>query len=184
MDNPTLDLILHPIRLRILTALSGNRWTVRELSKVLPDVAQATLYRHINTLADGGLVVVVEERPVRGTMERVYGLADEQAIPVTSNGLIDVSKADHLRYFVTFVMSLISEFTEYLETTEHIDFGMQGIEYRKVTLHLSDQELRELATSLNALFAPLIANRPTPRRKQRTFSTVLVSATEDHTDPD
>jgi Helix-turn-helix domain len=40
------ELILHPVRLKILQALVGDRvLSTRQLGQLLPDVAQATLYR-------------------------------------------------------------------------------------------------------------------------------------------
>ena len=48
----TRDLLLHPIRLRIVQALVGEPMTPLQLKDRLADVPQATLYRHINQLAD------------------------------------------------------------------------------------------------------------------------------------
>ena len=76
MADSTVDLILHPVRLRILLALADNHWSARQIAQVMPDVAQATLYRHINALAEGNILQIVEERPVRGTVEKVYALPD------------------------------------------------------------------------------------------------------------
>jgi DNA-binding transcriptional ArsR family regulator len=175
-----LDLILHPIRLRILTRLSGQRMTVQQIARALPDVPQATLYRQVKTLADGGLLVVVEENQVRGTVEKVYGLYDEEAIQIAHDGIIpNISRDDHMRYFITFVLSLIRDFSTYLDRTETVDFGMQGVEYRSVEIFLSDPELRELAADITDLLTPLREHRPESGRKRRVFSTVLTSGGDD-----
>ena len=72
------DLILHPIRMRIILALAqGRSLTAQELGAALPDVAQATLYRHLNRLLKGGVLAVVDERQVRGAVERIYALREE-----------------------------------------------------------------------------------------------------------
>ena len=74
MPSPKAGLILHPVRIQIITAMSTQRMTARELSEVMPDIPQTTLYRHLNALLRGGVIQVVEEYPVRGTVERVYAL--------------------------------------------------------------------------------------------------------------
>ena len=40
------DLIIHPIRLRILQLLSREPLTIRKLVQLMPDVAKSSLYRH------------------------------------------------------------------------------------------------------------------------------------------
>ena len=47
-----VDLILHPIRMRILMALSGSQKTSQQLADDLRDVPQATLYRLVAELRD------------------------------------------------------------------------------------------------------------------------------------
>ncbi|MEE3919206.1 helix-turn-helix domain-containing protein [Micromonospora sp. BRA006-A] len=65
---------LHPVRIRILRAAAGARVTTHDLVELLPDVPQATLYRHLATLVKTGMLDVVQEREVRGAVERVYAL--------------------------------------------------------------------------------------------------------------
>jgi len=69
----TADLLLHPVRLRIVQAFLGDRaLTTGELRAELPDVPPASLYRHIARLVDAGVLGVVSERRVRGAVERTY----------------------------------------------------------------------------------------------------------------
>jgi DNA-binding transcriptional ArsR family regulator len=52
-----LDLVAHPVRLRIMHAMRGDRpLTTSELCARLPDVSKATVYRHIEQLAEGGIL--------------------------------------------------------------------------------------------------------------------------------
>ncbi|MFD0472222.1 helix-turn-helix domain-containing protein [Nonomuraea thailandensis] len=67
-------MILHPIRLRIMWALSGGRIrTTSELCESLPDVPKTTLYRHVGLLADAGLLEVAGEQRVRGWSSATTG---------------------------------------------------------------------------------------------------------------
>src|SRR3712207_9495280 len=71
----TADLLLHPVRLRIVQAFLGDRTlTTADLRTELTDVPAATLYRHVGVLAEAGVLVVVGERGVRRAAERGYRL--------------------------------------------------------------------------------------------------------------
>lgn len=68
--------LLHPIRVRIVTALQDRQLTPRQLSAFLDDVPLTTLYRHINLLLEAGMLEVVAERRVHGTVERVFTVVE------------------------------------------------------------------------------------------------------------
>lgn len=173
------DLILHPIRLRIILALArGRPLTAQELGAALLDVPQATLYRHLNRLHRAGVLSVVEERPVRGAVERVYALREESVD--LSPDLANASREDHMRYFTTFVASLLGEFARYLHRDQRdtIDLAADGVGYRQVALYLSDEELVRMAAALNAALLPLLTNAPAPGRRRRILTTILMPAPE------
>ncbi|WP_433653595.1 helix-turn-helix domain-containing protein [Micromonospora zamorensis] len=166
------DLALHPVRIRILRAVAGTRLTTQALIELLPDVPQATMYRHLATLVKAGLVEVVEERKVRGAVERVYALP-AQGATLDPTSLATATPEDHARYFTAFVSSLLSEFSRYL-ARERIDFVADGVGYQQLVLHLTDAELGEFAAGLNALVGPLLANKPGNGRTSRLLATVLL----------
>lgn len=167
------DLILHPVRMRIILALTGSRRTSQELAEILNDVPQATLYRHINRLAQAGIIQVVEERPVRGTVEKVYAV-DPQAGRLSEAEFAGLSKDEHMRYFVAFVTTLIGDFERYLENCPQIDFATDGVGYHKLPLELSDEEFGELAKALNEVLLPALQNLPAPGRRRRLLTTILM----------
>ena len=70
-----LDVVLHPVRWRIVQALAGGAQTVAEMASQLDGVPQATLYRQIRVLQDAELIAVADEKPVRGVVERTYVLS-------------------------------------------------------------------------------------------------------------
>ncbi|MBB6049376.1 helix-turn-helix domain-containing protein [Armatimonas rosea] len=74
--SPRARALLHPIRVRIVTALQDRQLTPRQLSVFLDDVPLTTLYRHINLLLEAGLLEVVAERRVHGTVERVFTVVE------------------------------------------------------------------------------------------------------------
>ena len=167
------DLILHPIRLRVIQALAGGRrLSPGELAVELDDVPTASLYRHIKTLADAGVLAVVEERPARGTPQRVYALV-EGAADLSPADLAQATTEDHLRYFTVFLSGLLDGFGRYLREGVP-DFVADGVGYRQVPLELTDQEFAELAGRLNAAVAPVLHNGPGPGRRRRMLTTVVM----------
>jgi DNA-binding transcriptional ArsR family regulator len=172
------DLILHPVRMRILVALSGRQLSARQLGHALPDVAHATLYRHLNALVAGRIVLVVAERQVRSATEKVYAL-DPPAARFTAAELDTFSADDHLRGFTAFVTSLVHDFAQYLDRTTPLARPDDGIRYNMGTLYLNDVEFDQVQADLRALLLPLLAH-PSGGRRPHRFAMVLFPTTHHH----
>lgn len=168
----TRDLLLHPIRLRIIQALIGSPMTPLRLKEVLGDVPQATLYRHVNQLHDGGLLEVVDEQPVRGGVERTYGVVAE-VVSLGPSEYEDATAEDHLRYFTTFLGTLIDSFGAYLDEGP-TDFVTDGVGYRQVPLWLTDEEFADVASALREAVRPALDNIPAPGRRRRLITTIVM----------
>ncbi|GII00830.1 helix-turn-helix domain-containing protein [Planobispora takensis] len=169
----TADLLLHPVRLRIVQALLGDRhMTTAALAADLSDVSTATLYRHVGTLADAGVLEVVDEQKVRGAVERTYALR-LSAAQVAEEDLAAMSPQDHRQAFTAFVAGLLSDFDRYTERGD-IDLGRDGVGYRQAALWLSDEELAEFAADLRKVFAARTGNGPGDGRVRRLITTVLL----------
>src|SRR5439155_24617972 len=61
----------HPLRLQMLSLLTGAAMSAAELAREL-GVSQALASYHLRTLADSGVVELAEERVRRGGRERLY----------------------------------------------------------------------------------------------------------------
>jgi DNA-binding transcriptional ArsR family regulator len=171
---PTLrkDAVLNPRRMKIIRALANGARTTKELLGTLDAIPQATLYRHVGILLKAGIIDVVAERPVRGVIERSYALAPGKAV-LNADDLAGVSAEDHFRYFSMFAAGLLGEFSRYLER-DHIDLHADGVGYREAVFNLSDREFRDMVAGLQAVLRPLLANKPSKRRKARLLATVLM----------
>lgn len=163
------DVILHPVRLRIVSILFQRHLTTQQIGLALPEVAQATLYRHLSRLVQAGVVTVVAQRPVRGVLEKVYALA-EDSVQLDPRGM---GREDWERGFAAFTATLLGQFTAYLRQ-EGADPVSDGVSFRTGALHLSDAELAQLRIDLRAVFVPLLDYPPSPERRRRLLSTVLM----------
>lgn len=168
----TRDLLLHPIRLRIVQALVGAPMTPLQLKDRLGDVPQATLYRHIKQLADGGLLEVVGERPIRGGVERTYGVVTA-SVALGQTELESATADDHFRYFATFVGTMLADFAAYLDADE-LDLSRDRVGYRQVPLWLTDEEFDTLVARMSTAVQEQVDNPPTQGRRRRLLSTIVM----------
>ena len=67
-------LLGHPTRLRILLALDNDTLSPSGLEQRLVDVRLPVIAYHVHVLRDGGLLMLVDTRAVRGSLESFYRL--------------------------------------------------------------------------------------------------------------
>lgn len=171
MSKSKADLILHPIRARIITEVSGRQLTAKVLAETMPEIPRTTLYRHINALTKGGILVVVEENKVRGTVERVYAL-NRESTDLSPEELSQMTREDYEQAFTLFVTSLLEDFSRYLDShePEKIDPVADGLKFGKVQLHLTDSEFEALHTEVYDAIEAVVGNEPSADRKPRIAS--------------
>jgi AcrR family transcriptional regulator len=173
----TADLLLHPVRLRIVEAFLGDRaLTTSALAAELADVPPASLYRHVARLVNAGVLAVVAERRVRGALERTYVLR-LTAATVGLDEVAAMSADDHRQAFMAFVAGLLGDFDRYLARGD-IDLLRDGVGYRMAGLWLDDAEYAELLRELTRVLQPRLANPPRPGRKRRILGSVLLPGSE------
>jgi predicted ArsR family transcriptional regulator len=166
------ELMLHPVRFRIVQSLLGGRQrTAQEIGEELADVPQATLYRQINKLVEGGLVNVIDQRPIRGTIEKVFALQD--AATDLTDDMSAMSRDEHMRTFMMFVASLIDDFDRYLRQDD-FNLSADGVSFRKATLYLSDEEFAEVVKAMRSVLESAMSNPPSPERRRRTFTNIIL----------
>ena len=171
MTEKKADIILHPVRIRIIQCLiAGKRMTSYQLHEEMSDIPQATLYRHLRKLKEAGLLVITDERPSRGALEKVYTLP-EHAANLSKEDLMGASAEDHLTYFINFVANLIGEYGRYVQQPD-MDLFKDGVSYRQVPLYLSEEENLELLISIRNLFEKYKDNKPDNIRRKRLITTI------------
>jgi DNA-binding transcriptional ArsR family regulator len=169
----TLDLLLHPVRLRILRALlDGRPSTTAQLRRRLPDIAPATMYRHIAALTAAGVLEVLDEKRIRGTVERTYRVRWDRA-EIDPADRAAMTPDDHRRAFTAFTGGLLADFDRYL-THEPADPTADGVTYQQAALWLTDEELAELLTELRTAVTTRKGGAPGPDRTRRMISLIAM----------
>lgn len=163
---------MHPVRLRLLMTLAGREMTTQQLGEKMPDVASATLYRHMGKLCEVGVIQVVKETPVRGTIEKVYAVCTDAA-DLTRQELAGITPEDHRRYFNTFVVSLLAQFHTLADSNTG-NLIEQGIAYSTHPFFLTDEEYRETVTAIQAALALRADFAPGKGRRRRLISVVII----------
>jgi DNA-binding transcriptional ArsR family regulator len=176
----TVDLLLHPVRLRIVHAMSGGRTlTTSDLCALLPDVSKATVYRQVSLLADGGLLDVDGEQRVRGAVERRYRLCRARAV---IDPAVPVSREDHRRVFAVAMATLLAEFNAYLDR-DQADPAADLVGYRQHAVWLSEEERAGLIEDMRAALVARLVNEPSPERIRHLISPILFPAEEPELTP-
>jgi Helix-turn-helix domain len=171
----TADLLLHPVRLRILQAFLGDRaLTTSQLRTELPDVPPASLYRQVAKLVAAGVLSVVEERRVRGAIERTYTLQTSEAT-VKPDELAELTTEEHRTMFLTFLAGLMREFDRYLEGGD-IALIRDGVRYGLSGMWLDQPEAKRLAEELGAVLETAVQKAPGGGRTRWYFASIVLPA--------
>jgi DNA-binding transcriptional ArsR family regulator len=166
------ELLLHPVRLRVVHALSGGReLTIGELCARMPEVSKVTVYRHVALLAEAGFLEVAGEHRVRGAVERRYRLRQDRP-SIDGEAAAAMSLDDHGRGFAAAMVVLIAEFNAYLDR-EGANPAADSVSYRQGTLWLSPDELAELINEMLTVLQPRLSNQPAPGRAPYLLSPIL-----------
>ena len=167
------DVVLHPVRMRIVQTFLGDReLTTGDIRTEIPDVPSATLYRQVAALTQGGVLQVVDEKRVRGAVERTYVLRTGAAY-VDADEAREMTVEEHRQVFLTFAVGLLADFDRYLDRGD-VDPARDLVGFTKNAMYLTDEELAEVVEELRALLHPRLALPPAPGRTRRLLTTVLL----------
>lgn len=171
------DLLLHPVRLRIVKAFLGDRaLTTSQIAAELHDVPPGSLYRHVALLAKAGVLQVVAERRIRGAVERTYTLR-MLAAQIQPREAASMSMDEHADAFMVYIAGMLADFDRYV-ASRPADPIKDGASYRVAGLWLTDAEFADFVRDLAAIAQPRLANAPGPGRRRRILYTVLLPAPE------
>jgi DNA-binding transcriptional ArsR family regulator len=165
-----VDLILHPVRFRILETLVGETLTTQEITDRLPDVPKSSIYRHVRALLDAGLIAVEGTHPVRGVVERTYRLDHLPHLGPEEIGRLTAE--EYVHYFRVYAMTLIQGFAAYVNAASGGSPNMLADRagYTETFVWATTEELDRFGAALNESLRPLLTNRPAERRRRHKIA--------------
>jgi DNA-binding transcriptional ArsR family regulator len=167
-----VDLLLHPVRIRVVHAFAGGRTlTTAELGEHLPDVPKTTLYRQVGMLTAAGLLEVIGEQRVHGAVERTYRL-DRARTRISPQEAAAMTLDDHRHGFTAAMGALLADFSAYLDQPD-ADPTADLVGYVQVPLWLSPEEIAAMAEQVRTMLMSKIDNEPEPGRRLYLLSPIF-----------
>lgn len=172
MTDKIMECITNPVKCKLLMEIySRERATAKHLSDTLGDIPQATLYRNLKKMLNDGILQVVEETQVRGTVERTYALAfdfnsDFEGILAENSGIL------YMQVFMKYILGFAKTFREYCKSP-NIDIKKDMSGFSLSHLYLTDEELTELMKKISSAIHAVEKNEPKEGRKLRTLGVIV-----------
>lgn len=162
------EVVMNPVRQRIFQYfLLHKTGTVKELKKALPDVPNASLYRHINILSDYSILIVVGENRIRGTVESIYQLnKDALAAEDESGNAVQMS-----------LLGICASFARYF-ARGNVDPQKDMLLLTNCTLLLTDEEFSSFLSKINEIALKYMKAKVTESSKTRQITLISAPTSE------
>ncbi len=168
MNQKSVVDLLNPVRIKIIqTVLQKGETTSKELAESLPDIAIASLYRHVKKLIELNILEVVSETPIRGTVERTFKVK-ENPFEKIKQLMDDGNSEQHFQMFFSFLMSQLMDFSSYINTPYDMYEDMVG--FRTNSFYLSKEESKKFYEELATIFDKYFNFEPSTDRKLMKYS--------------
>lgn len=163
LTNEQFELLLNPVRLRILQYMAVHRTGVpREMAAYLTDVPLPSLYRHLGKLTEGGVLEVAGEKKVRGTVEKTYQIAEDYFAPPSS-------KADVYRQIYLYLTMMLKEVSAYC-AQEESDPAADMLFLDAISFYATDKEYSDYLEERARLDKKMMENEWNQERKHRSLT--------------
>jgi DNA-binding transcriptional ArsR family regulator len=163
------EIMLNPVRMRIVQQLAVRQSvTASELCAIISDVPRTTMYRHIGILLDSGIISVVSEKKVRGSLERTLAL---NVAEISRHNTIENAAQNALAFLMNIYTRLHSYFSK-----EKPDPGRDKIFLNSTVMMLDDGEFDQFLSELRDL---LVKYSLKPAEGRRTRSISVISSPAD-----
>ena len=87
-----VKVLSNPIRMQVMQYLQTyGEATTKQISESLKDIPTPTLYRHINVMVKEEVLLIKEERKVRGSLERLLTINYEKMSSTLHSNIADTS---------------------------------------------------------------------------------------------
>ena len=175
--NNKVEILMHPVRIKICQALLRHKeqgLTPLEMVKILKDVPQATLYRHIQILVDAGIISVIQEKKVKSVSEKYY-VINENEIKINGEEWSQVSIEEKLNYISYYQLLLMTQYKNYLEKLDEESSKEDQSTFSVVELKIDENQFIQFQKELNELMTKYFdATNSDPDAPARTVAITII----------
>ncbi len=159
-----LNLINHPIRMRICQMLHRAKLSTAQLHAVLKDVPKPSLYRHLRLLLEANVIMVAETRTVNGIEEKIY-TTNDKAMQITETDVNTASIPQLAEFVCIYANAAANDLADYITTNTPPDFP--NVIFHDHAFFATDEEFAELKRTLRRMLDALEARPQQEERKHR-----------------
>lgn len=171
LNEKIMECISNPAKSRLMIEIMRRgKVTAKYLAEKCVDIPQTTLYRYLKRMTDDGLLKIVGETPIRGTVEKTYALTFDPSDPPSVLG--QNSGAMYMQMFFQYFLTFAKIFQDYCDTPG-IDIKKDRSGLSLSHVYLTDEELEKVAADMAQILYPLQENKPKPERKLRTVGLII-----------
>lgn len=171
LNEKIMECISNPAKSRMLVEIiRRGEVTAKYLAEKCSDIPQTTLYRNLKRMTDDGLLKIVSETPIRGTVEKTYALTFDLSDPPSVLG--ENSGAMYMQMFFQYFLTFAKLFQDYCDTPG-IDVKKDCSGLSLSHAYLTDEELEKVVADIAQILLPLQDNKPEPERKLRTLGLII-----------
>lgn len=171
LNEKIMECISNPAKSRLMIEIMRRgKVTAKYLAEKCVDIPQTTLYRYLKRMTDDGLLKIVGETPIRGTVEKIYALTFDPSDPPSVLG--QNSGAMYMQMFFQYFLTFAKIFQDYCDTPG-IDIKKDRSGLSLSHVYLTDEELEKVAADMAQILYPLQENKPKPERKLRAVGLII-----------
>lgn len=172
-----VEILMHPVRMKICQALMRNKekgLTPLEMVKIIKNVPQATLYRHLQTMVDSGIVRVIKEKKVKSVSEKYYAINEEEVNIEGSewNRLSNKEKLDYISYYQ---LSLITQYQSYLKKLGEQNSQEDNATFSVVELKIDEEHFIKFQNELNELMTKYYHTKSKSNEVEAPVRTIAIT---------
>lgn len=163
--------MMNPVKLRILQQISmAGNIDAKQIAEKTPDIPISSLYRHLADLTELGVIQVVAETPMRGTVKKTYAMnrdfsrknpSGEELAPIVQSALCVIA----------------GEMQHYFEG-EDIDLERDCVNLSNVVANLSNEEYMQWQKEIGQVMEKYVNLPKTEGRLTRRITFIASPVTE------
>ena len=168
------DLFKNQVRFKIALELIDvdEGMSIMQLNKLLKDVSQATLYRHVNSMVGDDLLKIVGINRIGKVEEKLYAL-NTQAYKISEDDWLSATYSEKIKFVTYFFMYIFQNYKNYHESSVENQSPDRST-FSLVKLNLTNDSFNDFQSELSTLMEKYYNMKDTEEGTDRTVSLVII----------